>query len=79
MLPFDPNIADPDWSVFERLLRREFIRNIHLSGGLEGCRNGQTPDRAAIEALLAEVYSHAWPERTRRLVVPHGPQGRDAH
>lgn len=72
MLPFDPNVADPDWSLTERLLAARDAPEHSLLWWLEGVRAARPPDRPAIEALLAEAYRAAWPERIQRLVVPAG-------
>lgn len=72
MLPFDPNVADPDWSLTERLLAARDAPEQSLLWWLEGVRTARPPDRPAIEALLAEAWRTAWPERIQRLVVPAG-------
>jgi len=72
LLPFDPNVPDPDWSTVERLIEARHHPEHAFVWWLEGQRTTRAPDRAAIDALLAEAYSHAWPERIRRSMVPAG-------
>jgi SAM-dependent methyltransferase len=72
VLPFDPNVADPGWSVIERLVSARNQPEHSFIWWLEGCRSVREPDRAAIDALIASVYRVAWPERIQRLTVPPG-------
>ena len=72
VLPVDPNAQDPDWSFVERLVAAQAHPHDAFLWWLEGRRNGRPPDRAGIDALLAEAYREAWPERIQRLVVPAG-------
>jgi len=70
ILPFDPNITDPDWSVTERLIAASEHPDDAFLWWLEGRRNQAEPDRAAIDVLMDETFRNVWPERTQRLVVP---------
>ena len=70
--PSDPNSADADWSMAERLIAAQAYPEHAFLWWMEGQRTGAAPDRAGIEALLAGIYRDAWPERTRRTIVPDG-------
>jgi SAM-dependent methyltransferase len=70
VLPFDPNIADPDWTVTERLIAASEHSEDAFLWWLEGHRNRAVPDRTAIDALLDGAFREAWPERIQRLQVP---------
>jgi SAM-dependent methyltransferase len=74
VLSFDPNVADPDWSVAERLIVASQHPEDAFIWWLEGRRNGAAADRAGIDSLLGDVFREAWTERTTRLVVPPGRQ-----
>jgi len=70
ILPFDPNVTDPDWSVPERLIAASEHPEDAFLWWLEGLRTHAVPNRAAVGALLDEAFRKAWPERTQRLQVP---------
>ncbi len=70
VLPFDPNLADPEWSVTERLILAPKYPEDAFLWWLEGRRNNMVPDHAAIGALLDDVFREAWPERIQRMTVP---------
>jgi SAM-dependent methyltransferase len=70
ILPFDPNTPEHDWSQVERLVAAPAHPEHSFLWWLEGRRNDDAPDKPAIDALLSDIYSHAWPERTQRVIVP---------
>ena len=72
MLPYDPNEPDTDWSQTERLVVARDHPEDCFMWWIEGVRNATTADRPAIDAYLASLYAHAWPERIRRTKVGVG-------
>jgi len=72
MLPYDPNEVDPDWSMTERLVVARDHPADSFLWWIEATRGQGAADRGAIEAYLAGLYAHAWPERLRRMQVPKG-------
>ncbi|MDQ2801597.1 MAG: class I SAM-dependent methyltransferase [Pseudomonadota bacterium] len=73
LLPFDPNVAELDWSITERLIAARDRPEQSFIWWIEARRGGQDPDRDGVERLMAETFRAHWPERIRRLHVP------DAH
>ena len=72
ILNFNPNDTDAEWSMVERLVTAREEPTHAFLWWLEASRSSRPADREAIDALLAEAYRHAWPERIRRTVVPAG-------
>ena len=70
MLPYDPNDPDTDWSIPERLVVARDHPEDSFLWWIEAVRTDAAPDRGGIDALLAGLYVHAWPERIRRMKVP---------
>ena len=72
MLPFDPNVADADWSVTERLLAAHDNLADAFIWWVEAVRTDRVPDAAAVHARMAALFAEHWPERVQRLLVPAG-------
>jgi hypothetical protein len=71
-LPFVPNDEETGWTIPERLISARDKPEQSFLWWLEGRRSDHPPDRPAIDAYLAEIFSKAWPERTRRTIVVPG-------
>jgi len=69
-LPFDPNIAEPDWHFAERLVAAEERPEQSFIWWVEARRGAAPPDKEAIASMLAELFRAHWPERTERFAVP---------
>ena len=72
ILAFDPNVDDPDWTVPERLVSARDKPEQSMLWWVEGRRSDRAPDRAAVGAVLADIFSRAWPERTQRFLLGPG-------
>jgi SAM-dependent methyltransferase len=72
MLPLDPNSPDSDWTVSERIFSARDKPEESLLWWVESRRTNRAPDRPAIGAMLAEIFSTAWPERCQRFIVVPG-------
>lgn len=70
VLAYDPNVADQDWSVTERMVSGRDKPESSLLWWLEGRRLDKAPDEDAIRRAIDDIFAKAWPERTQRLVVP---------
>jgi SAM-dependent methyltransferase len=72
MLPFDPNVAAPGWSVTERLLVARDQPDNSFIWWIEAVRSDRAPAREAVHALMERLFREHWPERVQRLMVPPG-------
>ena len=72
VLPFVPDDAVTGWTITERLISARDKPEQSFLWWLEGRRCDRAPDRSALDAVLADIFSRAWPERTRRTVVVPG-------
>lgn len=70
MLPFDPNVAAPGWSVTERLLVARDQPDNSFVWWIEAVRGDREPAAEAVHALMAGLFREHWPERVQRLIVP---------
>jgi hypothetical protein len=81
ILPFDPNLPSPQWSVPERILAAPDRPADSFLWWLEARRTSTPPDAAAIGARTETIFAAAWPERVQRLIarpglhVLHQPDG----
>lgn len=77
VLPFDPNVADADWSVTERLIAAHDRPEDAMLWWLEARRTADAPRTAEIGRRMDEIFAAAWPERVQRLIVPgHATEAR---
>ena len=70
ILPFDPNVAAPGWSVTERILLARDQPDNSFIWWIEAVRSDRDPDTKAAHALMARLFREHWPERVQRLIVP---------
>jgi SAM-dependent methyltransferase len=69
MLPHDPNVVDPEWSITERMVSAADKPEHSFIWWIESRRTEREPDRHALRHYLYDIYAKAWPERTQRLLV----------
>lgn len=72
VLPFDPNAADAEWQLTDRLVSAAMYPEQSFIWWLEADRTTRAPDRDAIAAALDSIFRTHWPERVGRLAVPEG-------
>jgi hypothetical protein len=72
LLPFDPNVSDPEWSTTERMLSARNCPEDSFLWWIEGRRTSQPPQVEALQTRMAEIFSAAWPERSHRMQVTAG-------
>lgn len=72
VLPFDPNIPHPDWSVPERLIAAHDRPRDSFIWWVEAVRSERAPDAAAVHALMSRLFRQHWPERVQRLLAVPG-------
>ena len=76
ILPFDPSVPVPGWSVVERLAMAADRPADSFLWWAEAVRTDREPDEEAVHAAMAELFRQHWPERVQRLIVP---AGRETH
>ncbi len=69
ILPFDPNLPSPGWSVPERMLAAYDHPADAFLWWVEARRTNVPADAAAIRARIDAIFAAAWPERVQRLIV----------
>jgi len=72
ILPFDPNLPSPRWSVPERILAARERPAEAFLWWVEARRTGAPADAAAIRARVEAIFAAAWPERVQRLTARPG-------
>ncbi|MGI4976862.1 MAG: methyltransferase domain-containing protein [Janthinobacterium lividum] len=74
ILPFDPNLPAPGWSVTERLLVARDQPDRSFIWWIQAVRSDRVPVAEAVHAFMARLFREHWPERVQRLIVPsaHG-------
>lgn len=74
ILPFDPNLPAPGWSVTERLLVARDQPDRAFIWWIEAVRSDRVPVADTVHEFMARLFREHWPERVQRLIVPptHG-------
>lgn len=72
VLPFDPNVPHPDWSVTERLIAAHDRPGDAFIWWVEAVRSERAPDAAAVHDLMSRLFRQHWPERVQRLLAAPG-------
>ena len=72
MLPFDPNVDAPGWSMVERLAVASGDPVHAFIWWVEARRADRPPDAFAVQETMARLFATHWPERVQRLLVPAG-------
>ena len=72
LLPFDPNTAEADWTVTERLIAARNNPEKSFIWWMEGRRGERKADNVRLSATMQAIFDAAWPERSRRSLMAAG-------
>lgn len=72
VLPFDPSVAVPGWTVTERLIAARDRPEDSFIWWVEAKRSDRKPDVEGVNAFMSDLFRRHWPERTQRFLSSPG-------